>query len=385
MSGPSEAEPPARSKPRFPLFRPILAGATLRDRLIACSGALVGIATVGLLCSLMLGNGPQLPLLVAPVGASAVLLFAVPASPLAQPWPIIGGNVVSAFVGFLVARLIPDPTVAAGAAVAVAIAVMSFARCLHPPGGAVALAVVLGGPAVAKWGVLFPLIPVGLNSCILVALGLLFHRLTRKAYPHVAAPSANPHGTADLPPRMRSGFSREDIDAALKKLDETFDIDRGDLEHILREIELQTIIRSHAELRCADIMSRDVICIRSTATKREASGLLQRHGVRLLPVTDDDGRLLGTVGLRELLSPAARIADVLSPARTTPPSARAAELLPALTDGKTHAVIVADGERRVLGLISQTDLLSAIGRLSFSKREDALAPSRIGPAHRLAA
>jgi CBS domain-containing membrane protein len=320
------------------------------------------------------------------VGASAVLLFAVPASPLAQPWPIIGGNVISAFVGFLIAQLIPDPTVAAGAAVAVAIAVMSFARCLHPPGGAVALAVVLGGPAVAKWGVLFPLVPVGLNSCILVALGLLFHRLTRKAYPHVAAPSAaNAHGTADLPPRMRSGFSREDIDAALKKLDETFDIDRGDLEHILREIELQTIIRSHAELRCADIMSRDVICIRATATKREASALLQRHGVRLLPVTGDDGRLLGTVGLRELLSPAARIADVLSPARITSPSARAAELLPTLTDGKTHAVIVTDGERRVLGLISQTDLLSAVGRLSFSKRDDALAPSRVGPVHSLAA
>lgn len=386
MSGHSEVESPARPKPRFPLFRPILAGATLRDRVVACFGALVGIATVGFLCRLMFGSSPQLPLLVAPVGASAVLLFAVPASPLAQPWPIIGGNVISAFTGILIARLIPDPILAAGTAVAVAIAVMSFARCLHPPGGAVALAAVLGGSAVAKWGVLFPLIPVGLNSCILVALGLLFHRLTRKAYPHVAASSAaNPHGTSDLPPQMRSGFSREDIDAALRKLDETFDIDRGDLEHILREIELQTIIRSHAELRCADIMSRDVIGIRSTATKKEASALLQQHGVRLLPVTGDDGRLLGTVGLRELLSPAGNLADVLSPARTTSPSARAAELLPALTDGRTHAVIVTDGETRVLGLISQTDLLSAVGRLSFSKRDQAAEPSGAGPGHRLAA
>jgi len=376
MSGPS----------RFPLFRPILAGATLRDRLVACVGALVGIATVGFLCSLMLGSGPQLPLLVAPVGASAVLLFAVPASPLAQPWPIVGGNVISAFTGLLIARLIPDPTVAAGAAVAVAIAVMSFARCLHPPGGAVALAAALGGPAVAKWGLLFPLIPVGLNSCILVALGLLFHRLTRKTYPHVATPvSVNPHGTSDPPPRMRSGFSREDIDAALTKLDETFDIDRGDLEHILREIELQTIIRSHADLRCADIMSRDVVCIRATATKKEAIALLQQHGVRLLPVIGGDGRLLGTVGLRELLSPAEPIADVLSAARTTSPFARAAELLPALTDGRTHAVIVTDGDRRVLGLISQTDLLSAVGRLSFSKREQTVEPSAAGPVHRLVA
>jgi len=41
----------------------------------------------------------------APMGASAVLLFAVPSSPLAQPWPVLMGNVVSATVGVLVYRL----------------------------------------------------------------------------------------------------------------------------------------------------------------------------------------------------------------------------------------------------------------------------------------
>ncbi|MFG3757464.1 HPP family protein, partial [Klebsiella pneumoniae] len=76
------------------------------------------------------------PLLVASIGASAVLLFAVPASPLAQPWPIIGGNSVSALVGIVVARAIGDPLLAAAVAAALAIAVMSLARCLHPPGGA---------------------------------------------------------------------------------------------------------------------------------------------------------------------------------------------------------------------------------------------------------
>ena len=357
----------------------------MRDRLVGCVGVLVGIGMAGFLCSLIFGSSPQLPLLVAPIGASAVLLFAVPASPLAQPWPIIGGNVISAFTGLLIAGLIPDPTLAAGTTVALAIAVMSLARCLHPPGGAVALATVLGGPAVAKWGVLFPLIPVGLNSCILVALGLLFHRLTRKTYPHVAAPaSATLRSPSDPLPWMRPGFAKEDIDAALEKLDETFDIDRGDLEQILREVELQTVIRAHGELRCADIMSRDVICIHSSATKREARALLQQHGVRLLPVTGDDGRLLGTVGLREVMTPGGSLADVLFPALTTSPSARAAELLPALTDGKWHAAIVTDEDKHVLGLISRTDLLRAVGRLSTSKPDDAR--KRSAPPHdRLAA
>src|SRR5689334_6496327 len=190
-----------------------------RERLRAATGALLGILLTGMLGHLALGADAILPLLVAPMGASAVLLFAVPASPLAQPWSIIGGNTLSALTGTLVAQFIHDPVLAAGAAVALAIAVMSFARCLHPPGGAAALTAALGGPAVASWGVLFAFVPVGLNSCILVALGLLFHRLSRRhSYPHVPAPTpVNIHGTADLPPPLRVGFRHEDVDAALEK------------------------------------------------------------------------------------------------------------------------------------------------------------------------
>ena len=77
------------------LFRPILAGATLRGRALACLGAIVGIALTGLVAALVTGYGALLPLIVAPIGASAVLVFAVPASPLAQPWPVVGGNTLS--------------------------------------------------------------------------------------------------------------------------------------------------------------------------------------------------------------------------------------------------------------------------------------------------
>jgi CBS domain-containing membrane protein len=357
------------AKRRVRFFAPILAGATLRDRLIACSGALIGIAVTGLLCGLALGKGPHLPLLVAPMGASAVLLFAVPASPLAQPWSIIGGNTLSALTGCLVAQFVTDPVLAAGAAVGLAIAVMSFTRCLHPPGGAAALTAALGGPAVASWGLLFPFVPVGLNSCILVALGLLFHRLSRHSYPHLPAPQpANTHSTADLPPRLRVGFRHEDVDAALAKLHETFDIDRDDLEQILQEVELHAITRAHGELACADIMSRDVVTIGAEAKPEAAHALLLRHNIRSLPVTGADGRLLGTVGLRELAVPGASVMALLSPARTAAPLSPAVALLPVLTDGRTHAVIVTDSDNRVLGVISQTDLLSALGRTLFTSR-----------------
>jgi CBS domain-containing membrane protein len=365
MMQPSDAPKPGASRLRGSrFFSPILAGATLRERLIACLGALLGIALTGAISGYLFGQGPYLPLIVAPMGASAVLLFAVPASPLAQPWSIIGGNTISALIGLIAAHFISDPILAIGVGVSLAIAAMSFTRCLHPPGGAAALTAVLGGPAVAGWGFLFPFVPVALNSCILVALGLLFHKLARRSYPHVAAkPAENLHQTNDLPSSVRVGFREEDVDAALEAFDETFDIDRADLSRLLQQVELQAAVRSHVGISCADIMSRDVIAIDEDADPEDARRLLLKHSIRTLPVKDHHGRLIGTVGLREISQSTGTIAASISPPATAAVSDAALSLLPVLTDGRTHAVIIVDAEGQVLGLISQTDLLSAVARL----------------------
>lgn len=219
---------------RFALFRPILAGATLRDRVIACIGALLAIGATGLLCRYALGNQISAPLLVAPMGASAVLLFAVPASPLAQPWPAFGGNVVSALVGITVGKLVADPMLAAAAAIAFAIAAMSLLRCLHPPGGAVALTAVLGDPAIHAAGYSFALLPVGLNTALMVAAAWAFHRLSGHSYPHVA-----PTPT----PRPRGGIVQRDIDEALEEFGEALDIDRNDLAALIRKAEEKAAAR----------------------------------------------------------------------------------------------------------------------------------------------
>lgn len=349
---------------RFRLFRPILAGATLRERLIGSLGALIGICLTGWLCSLSVGAGASLPLIVAPIGASAVLLFAVPASPLAQPWPIVGGNTISALVGVAVARWVHEPALAIGIAVGLAIAVMSLARCLHPPGGAAALTAVIGGPAVAASGFLFPLVPVGLNSVLLVILGVAFHRLSRRSYPHTAAPApANVHGTLDPPPQLRVGFRDEDVDAALAAAHETFDIGRDDLARLLREVELQALVREHATLRCADIMSRDVVRVGADDPVGTAQSLLLDHNIRTLPVVDGEGRLAGTVGLRDIVHADGPVSAVMVQAATASPETPALSLLPRLTDGRSHAVVITSAEMHVVGLITQTDLLVALARL----------------------
>jgi len=363
------------------MLKPMLPGATLRERVVACLGALVGIALTGLICGLIVGRGPHIPMIVAPMGASAVLLFAVPASPLAQPWAIIGGNTLSALVGVTAAHVIPDQAMAIGVGVSAAIAVMSLTRCLHPPGGAAALTALIGGPAVTSSGFLFPFVPVGLNSLILVGLGILFHRLARRQYPHVpAAAPANAHGTADLPASLRVGFRAEDIDAALLSLDETLDIDRADLDRLLREIEHRALVRAHGALTCADVMSRDVVTVARHEPVARARELLFKHDVRALPVLDAAGRLAGLIGLRDVtLRTAGDVGQAMSPARTARPDEPAATLVPALTDGRRHAVVVTGPEGRVLGIVTQTDLLATLARGATAQ---ALPPPRPEPPKR---
>ncbi len=340
--------------------------------MIACLGALLAIGFTGVISGYLFGQGPHLPLIVAPMGASAVLLFAVPASPLAQPWSIIGGNTISALMGIIAAYFIRDPIIATGVGVSLAIGAMSFTRCLHPPGGAAALTAVLGGPVVAGWGFLFPFVPVALNSCILVGLGLLFHKLSKRNYPHVVPkPAENTHQTIDLPSAVRVGFREEDVDAALEALDETFDIDRADLGRLLQQVQLQAAIRSNGKISCADIMSRDVIAIGEAPEPDAARHLLLKHNIRTLPVKDPEGRLIGTVGLRELSRGTETIAHAISRPTVARPSDPALSLLPVLTDGRTHAVIIVDDDYRILGVISQTDLLSAVARL-LPKEENAI-------------
>jgi CBS domain-containing membrane protein len=350
---------------RFRLFVPILAGAKLGERMVACVGASLGIALTALICRQALGESSSLPLLVAPLGASAVLLFAVPSSPLAQPWPIIGGNVISALIGVAVARIVPDQILAIGFGVSLAIAAMSFARCLHPPGGAAALTAIIGGPGIAASGFVFPFVPVGLNSVLLVVLGLIFHRLAGRAYPHasVAPVPANVHQTSDIPPQLRVGFQKEDIDKALDVLHETYDISAGDLEVLLRQVEMQALLRSHGRLLCGEIMSRDVVTIGIRDDVKLARSRLLNHGIRTLPVLDGQGKLAGAVGLREILDAKGDVGGCISSAATASIGTPALSLIPPLTDGVCHAVIVVDQQNFIEGVITQTDLLSALAKL----------------------
>ena len=348
----------------------ILPGATLRDRIIASLGAMAGIGLTGFLSAVVLGQtwgqsgNLTLPLLAAPMGAVAILLFATPASPLAQPWPIIGGTVISALAGIITARVLHQPMLAAGIAVALATIAMSLTRSLHPPGGGVALLQVLCGKTVTSAGFLFAFIPIGLNCVMLVALGIIFHRfMSGHSYPHQPAPlPANTHNTADLPAPLRTGLRAPDIDGAPADFGAVRDIDRNDLDRLLRLAETRTATHALQPLTCAAIMSRDVIQVLETATPQAARALLLNHDIRTLPVTDATGLLTGAIGLRELAratSPGPG-STLMAQAITATPGQPATTLITPLTNGTTRAIIIVDPTGRATGIVTQTDLLAAL-------------------------
>lgn len=332
---------------------------------LAGAGALGGLLLTATVSRFWLGDNSGLPLLIAPMGASAVLLFALPASPLARPWAVLGGNIVSALVGIACAQLAPGHLLTAPLAAGLAIIIMRLCRCLHPPGGAVALTAVLGGPAILAAGWSFALLPVALNSLLMVAAAWLFHNLTGHRYPHRAAPAVNPaHGAGDAPPRDRVGYTLADIDAVLATYDELLDVSREDLDILFRKVEAQAHRRLHREIRCEDIMSRAVIAARPEEGVGQARDRLLAERLGAMPVLDADGKVLGLVGHAQLVAGAGRLVrDVMqADPQTARPGQPIDELLPVLSGGWHHEVLVVGADGRLAGMITQTDLLAALWR-----------------------
>ena len=131
---PTDTEHRPFLKRRLTDFMPTLAGGAPRDQMVAGIGPTLGHLSDRINMWTDVRKRPNLPFIVAPMGASAVLLFAVPASPLAQPWSIIGGNTVSALVGISVGRLVHEPMAATGIAVGLAIVAMSMNSAPSPAG-----------------------------------------------------------------------------------------------------------------------------------------------------------------------------------------------------------------------------------------------------------
>ncbi len=368
------------------------------EKMRACAGALFGIVLTSLCSYFVLGKDINAVWLIAPMGASSVLLFAVPASPLAQPWSIMGGNIIAAIIGVSCAKFVGEPILAAGLATAVTIGAMFAFRCIHPPSGAVALTAVLGGPAVHAMGYDFVLIPVGLNSLLLLLTALFFNNATGRRYPHIVQPDrANKHNTKDVAPTERTGITPQDLDAVLARYNQVLDISRDDLESIMLQTEMQAYRRRLNGTKCADVMSKDVIHVEFGTELAEAWQQLKSHDLTALPVIDRGRRVIGIVTKADFLQHAEvgaheglgrKLTNLIRPSQlshtekhevvgqimtkevyTANANQSIVELVPLMSDSEVHQMPVVDNDNRLVGMITQTDMIAALFEHSMAEAQ----------------
>jgi CBS-domain-containing membrane protein len=197
-----------------------------RERLVTSLGGFIGILGVYFVSNTLLDTQGA-AMIVASMGASAVLLFAVPHSALAQPWNVAGGHLVSAVIGVTCARYIPDMLLAAALGVGFAILAMHYLRCIHPPGGATALSAVIGGPAVHVLGYGYVVEPILINTLVILAIAIVFNALfDYYRYPAIHGQSRKqpPKQDAHYPP-----IDHADLVYALSQIDTIVPVSEEDL------------------------------------------------------------------------------------------------------------------------------------------------------------
>lgn len=333
---------------------PALPLPALPETLRAAFGAGLGMALANVVLQWAGSDAASSILIIAPFGASAFLIYVVPSSPLAQPWPVVMGNAVSAAAA-LVALLLPLPGLAQMAlAVVLAIAAMALLRAQHPPGGAVALTTVvtaLSGRGL-DWSWIWA--PVALGSVTLVGFGMLWAPLTGRSYP-LRQPAA------PLPGQRRLTPSPEALAESLTQLRLAANIGVEDLARVIDRAETLSPDLGPGALRAGTVMTPQVVSVLPETGAADLATLLRVRGFKSLPVVRADGTLLGLIPQAALLdaNPATTAESLARPVRTLPPEAPLSEVIAVLADGAQLGLPILD-EGRLVGIITRSDLIAAL-------------------------
>ncbi|THV21000.1 CBS domain-containing protein [Peteryoungia ipomoeae] len=358
------------------------------EALRAGLGAFLGLCLTGYL---VLSPGIDLEsglYLVAPLGASAVLLFAVPNSPLAQPWSAVIGNTLAALIGVAISLTVHEPTLRIALAVGLAIAGTFMVRAVHPPAGAVAMTAAMSPDAIEHLGFWFALAPIATGTASLVLIATAYARLTGRRYPFRQFEQQNRHGTSDRVAVERLGLSEAELSDILQRYRQSFNLGVEDLARLIGAAELQAAAHHTGASTAGAIMSTKLITVKAETDLGEVADLFRRHRFTSLPVVDDEQRFLGIIfqmhlitrarddalrldrglmpALRRLIDPErdkpVRAIDIMSVTvpraiATTPLGA----LLPLMGDTDVDAVPILE-YGKLIGIVTRTDLIAAMAR-----------------------
>lgn len=140
-------------------------------------GLIGGTLSIFMLMSLTQWTGHLY--IMAPFGATCVLLYAVSQSPLAQPRNIILGHLIAALVGLIFLKFIGLSHISIALSVGTTIALMQVFKCVHPPAGANPLVILLTGSHIEySWS--FLIFPVFLGSLGLVLIAYFVNNFRTK-------------------------------------------------------------------------------------------------------------------------------------------------------------------------------------------------------------
>lgn len=366
-----------------------------RRILLSACGALTAVGLVAWLSQFSL-SGRDMPFMVASLGASAVLLFATPTSTLSSPWAFVGGHLISAMIGVTCAYWLPNLPVAAAVAVSVSIVAMFYLRCLHPPGGAVALLAVLGDESVKDLGYQFVLTPVLVNVTVMLACVLLYWRLAGiQRHSATEEERGLDHDWQRGDEEWLAGeapFSHEDLAHAMADMDTYLDISQHDLGEICARAMQKSHQHSLGGIVCEQIMAQPVISVEYGTELEEAWHLFEQHNVRGLPVVDSFRRVKGIITVSDFVhmaseshvdeskskSMAERLANLrqrtpgfesskaevvgqlmTAPVTTAQVDEEVGKLVAVFTQHGIHHLPIVDGSRKLVGMLTREDVMAA--------------------------
>lgn len=324
---------------------------------VPAGAALAVLLTAGLIAAAGLPASTGLAL-IAPFGASALLVVGVPNSPMAQPWPMLVGNAGAAVVGILASAWVPSDMLAAAVALGGAIAFMYLAHALHPPAGAISLLPVLDPSIATEIGLGYALVPVTAEALVLMLFGVAWHRLTGRVYPF-----RQPHEA----PRAAQRFSARQLEAILERLRLANNIGVADFARLLAAADEVRIAHERTEgLTCADAAGPVDDVLAPDTPLAEARARMLALPAYSLAVTDAAGRLVGVLSQSDLLragppAPGATVAGAMTAHPVSlPATAPLRKALSILAEGGWRAIPLTDAEGRFTAMLSRTDLIEVL-------------------------
>jgi len=356
---------------------------SLKGKLLSVISSFSSILIMALVTQ-QLSIGTAYPIIVASMGASAVILFIIPNSPLAQPWSFFGGQLISAIIGVACAQWFTDIALASACAVGGSIFAMLLLRCLHPPGAATAMAPILSGDPISSLGYGFVLMPVGINVLIMLVMAIFINRwLLRHDYPIVSG-----NKNILVKPAQQTGISDQDLKLALENMDMFMDVSAGDLRKLLTDAEARSFKRFKGNITCADIMVRDVPVVEYGTEVEEAWKIMHQQKLKAMPVIDRARRVIGIITWNDFfkfinLSAYESFQDrfrafirrtpdvstdkpesvghmMTTSVTVLPESAHIADLISLMSTQGYRQIPIVNSENRLVGMVYQANLIAAL-------------------------